>query len=82
MRYLRALFVFASDYRDSEGQPVIPDNPVRVYRRNGSGTESKGGRAISSQNSFPPGGRPSRASRTNRRIQAAKSIETTWCYYF
>jgi hypothetical protein len=29
MRYLRALFVFASDYRDSEGQPVIPDNPVR-----------------------------------------------------
>jgi integrase len=29
MRYLRALFVFASDYRDSDGQPVIPDNPVR-----------------------------------------------------
>ena len=29
MRYLRALFVFASDYRNSEGQPVIPDNPVR-----------------------------------------------------
>jgi integrase len=29
MRYLRALFVFASDYRDSNGQPVIPDNPVR-----------------------------------------------------
>jgi integrase len=29
MRYLRALFLFASDYRDSEGQPVIPDNPVR-----------------------------------------------------
>lgn len=29
MRYLRALFVFASDYRDSNGDPVIPDNPVR-----------------------------------------------------
>jgi integrase len=29
MRYLRALFVFASDYRKSDGQPVIPDNPVR-----------------------------------------------------
>jgi integrase len=29
MRYLRALFVFASDYRDSAGQPLIPDNPVR-----------------------------------------------------
>jgi integrase len=29
MRYLRALFVFASDYRDSTGEPVIPDNPVR-----------------------------------------------------
>ena len=29
MRYLRALFVFASDYRDSTGHPVIPDNPVR-----------------------------------------------------
>src|SRR5262245_54753512 len=29
MRYLRALFVFASDYRDGNGEPVIPDNPVR-----------------------------------------------------
>jgi integrase len=29
MRYLRALFVFASDYRDADGAPVIPDNPVR-----------------------------------------------------
>lgn len=29
MRYLRALFVFASDDRDSNGVPVIPDNPVR-----------------------------------------------------
>jgi len=29
MRYLRALFVFASDYRDSAGEPIIPDNPVR-----------------------------------------------------
>ena len=29
MRYLRALFVFASDYRDSDGVAVIPDNPVR-----------------------------------------------------
>jgi integrase len=29
MRYLRALFAFASDYRDSNGEPVIPDNPVR-----------------------------------------------------
>jgi len=29
MGYLRALFVFASDYRDSKGHAVIPDNPVR-----------------------------------------------------
>jgi len=29
MRYLRALFVFASDYRDSNGEAIIPDNPVR-----------------------------------------------------
>jgi len=29
MRYLRALFVFASDYRDSNGEAVVPDNPVR-----------------------------------------------------
>ena len=29
MRYLRALFNFASEYRDSNGQPLIPDNPVR-----------------------------------------------------
>ena len=29
MRYLRALFAFASDYRDGSGEPVIPDNPVR-----------------------------------------------------
>lgn len=29
MRYLRALFVFASDYRDSTGEAIIPDNPVR-----------------------------------------------------
>jgi integrase len=29
MRYLRALFAFASDYRDSTGEPIIPDNPVR-----------------------------------------------------
>ena len=29
MRYLRALFVFASDYRDSNGAAIIPDNPVR-----------------------------------------------------
>jgi len=29
MRYLRALFVFASDDRDTEGNPIIADNPVR-----------------------------------------------------
>src|SRR5437773_1713311 len=29
MRYLRALFAFASDYRDGSGEPVITDNPVR-----------------------------------------------------
>ncbi len=29
MRYLRALFSFASEYRDAKGQPLISDNPVR-----------------------------------------------------
>jgi integrase len=29
MRYLRALYTFASDDRDADGQPLIPDNPVR-----------------------------------------------------
>jgi integrase len=29
MRYLRALFAFASDYRNSNGEAIIPDNPVR-----------------------------------------------------
>jgi integrase len=29
MRYLRALFTFAGEYRDAEGQPIVTDNPVR-----------------------------------------------------